>query len=94
MRGSPVFLRGFLEDLHVQSLLGHHLLQPRIFFLKGLQLLGHLRLHAAALLTLAVIRLLGNLQLLADFQDFFPLTEFHVDATKSGDYLVYTVTFL
>ena len=28
VRGLPVSLRGFLEDLHVEGLVGHQLLQP------------------------------------------------------------------
>ena len=32
--GLPVSLRGFLENLHVQSLLSHQLLQPSVFFLQ------------------------------------------------------------
>lgn len=41
VRGLPVSLRGFLENLHVQGLLGNHLLQPGILLLESLQLLGH-----------------------------------------------------
>ena len=33
VRGLPVSLRGFLQNLHIKSLLGHHLLQSTILFL-------------------------------------------------------------
>ena len=66
VRGLPVSLRGFLEDLHVQSLLSDHLLQRSVLFLQSFEFLGHLRLHATNLLPPAVIGLLGNLKLLAD----------------------------
>ena len=39
VRGLPVSLRGFLEDLHVQSLLGDHLLRPSVLFLQDFEFL-------------------------------------------------------
>ena len=68
VRGLPISRRGFLQNLHVESLLGHHLLQPSILILQRLELLGHFRLHASDLLSPAVIRLLGDLKLFADRQ--------------------------
>ena len=59
-RGSEVSLGGFLQDQHVQSLIGDQLLEPGILFLKCTQLLGHLWSHAAVLLTPAVVSLLSD----------------------------------
>ena len=60
-QGSPVSLCGFLHNLHVQGLLGHELLQAGVLFLERLELFGHLRRHAAILLTPTVVSLGGNL---------------------------------
>jgi hypothetical protein len=70
----PVFPGGFLGDLHIKSLLGHHLLQPNILFLKGFQFLCHLRLHTSIFLTRAVIRLCGNPKHLASVRNRLPFT--------------------
>ena len=48
VRGLPVSLRSFFQNVHVESLFGHHLFQPRILFLEGLKLLRHLRLPVGA----------------------------------------------
>lgn len=45
-----VSLGSLLEDLHIEGLLGDHLLQPYVLFFQSFQLLGHLRLHATILL--------------------------------------------
>ena len=35
VRGLPVSLRGFLQNIHIESLVSHELLQASVFFLKG-----------------------------------------------------------
>ena len=35
VRGLPVSLRGFLQNIHIESLVSHELLQANVFFLKG-----------------------------------------------------------
>jgi hypothetical protein len=78
VRSLPVSLRGFLGDLHIKSLLGHHLLQPSILFLKGFQFLPHLRLHISIFLTRAVIRLFGNPKHLASIRNRLPFTRLNI----------------
>ena len=78
VQGLPVSLGGLLEDLHIESLLGNHLLQPCVLFLQSLELLGHLRLHATLLLPPAIIVLFGDLQQLANFGHLLTLAEFHI----------------
>ena len=87
--GLPVSLRRFFEDLHVEGLVGHQLLQPGILFLEGLQLLDHLRLHPTILLSPAIVSLLGNLKLLTDLRNLLPLAEFNIGLTQLGNTLVY-----
>jgi len=94
VRGLPVSLRGFLHNLHVQSLLGHHLLQPHILFLQSLEFLRHLRLHATLLLTPAVIGLFCDSHQLANFRNFLPLAKLYIRTTQLGDDLIHTMTFL
>ena len=48
LRHASVWAGGLLEDQHVQGLVRHQLLQPRVLLLELLKLLGHLRLHPAA----------------------------------------------
>jgi len=47
--GLTVSLHGFLQHLHVENLLVHHLLQPDNLFLQGFELLRHLRLQPVVL---------------------------------------------
>jgi hypothetical protein len=47
-RGTLVWAGGLLEDQHVQSPVGHQLLQPRVLLLNLLKLLRHLRIHPTA----------------------------------------------
>ena len=83
VRGLPVSLRGFLQDLHVQSLLRHHLLQPSVLLLKRLQLHDHVGLHAPILLSPAIVRLLGDLNQLADLGNLPALAKLHVRSTSA-----------
>ena len=74
-QGLPVSLRGFLQYLHVESLLGHQLLQPPILFFQGPQLLDHVGGHPAVLLTPAVVGLIGNAERLTDLGHLLALTQ-------------------
>ena len=97
VRGLPVSLRGFLQNLHVESLFGHHLLHPDILFSQGFELLRHLRLHAAELMPSAVIRVISLLRdsnQFANFRNVLPLAKLHIRSTQLGDHLIHTVTFL
>ena len=94
VQGLPVSLGSLLENLHIESLLGDHLLQPCVLFLQSLQLLGHLRLHATVLLSPAIIRLFGDFQQLAGLGHLLALTEFNIGFTKFGNDLIHCVTFL
>ena len=94
VRGLPVSLRGFLEDLHVQSLLGDHLFQPSVLFLQGFEFLGHFRLHATILLPPAAIGLLGDLKLLAELKHLCALTKQHIRWTQLRNDLIYRMSFL
>ena len=49
LRHAGVWAGGLLEDQHVQGLVRHQLLQPRVLLLELLKLLGHLRVHAPEL---------------------------------------------
>ena len=77
---------------------GDHLLQPRVLFLQGLQLLGHLWFHATILLPPAIIGLFGNFRrrLLATYKFRAPSSpcRFQNRLTKSGNNLIHCVTFL
>ena len=77
VQGLPVSLGSILENLHIVSLLGNHLLLPCDLFLQSFQLLGHLWFHATGLLTPAIIRLFGNFQQLSRFGHLLTLTEFY-----------------
>ena len=92
--GLTVFLRGFLEDLHVQSLPGDHPLQLSVLFLQNFECHGHLRLHATNLLTPAVIGLFCDPDQLKLFRNFLPLAKLYIRATQLGNDLIHTVTFL
>ena len=94
VRGLLVSLRGFLQNLHIQRLLGDHLFQPNVLFLQGFEFLGHFRLHATLLLPPAVIGLLGNLKLLAELRHLCALTKKHVRSTQLGNDLIYRMLFL
>ena len=82
VRGLPVSLRSFLQNVHVESLFGHHLFQPRILFLEGLKLLRHLRLHTVDLLPQTVIGLFSDPKLLADLGHLRVLTKKYVSTTQ------------
>ena len=82
VRGLPVSLRSFLQNLHVESLFGHHLFQPRILFLKGLKLFRHLRLPTPVLLPPTVLGLFSDLKLLADLGHLRVLAEKYVSTTQ------------
>ena len=60
VQGLPVSLGSLLEDLHIESLLGDHLLQPCVLLFQSFQLLGHLWFHATVLLPPAIISLFGD----------------------------------
>ena len=60
VQGLAVSIGGLLEDLHIESLLGNHLLQPCVLFLQSFQLLRHLWFHTTVLLPPAIIRLFGD----------------------------------
>ena len=94
VRGLPVSLRSFLQNLHVESLFGHHLLQPSILILQRLELLGHFRQPAAVLLPSAVIRLFCDPNQLTNFRNFLAFAKLHIRSTQLGDNLVHTMTFL
>ena len=81
VRGLPVSLRGFLQDIHIESLLCHELLQTSILFLKGFEFLRHLWLHPSVFLTPAVVSLLRDIERLADLRDLLPLAELHIRLT-------------
>ena len=91
VRGLPVSLRGFLQNLHIKSLLRYHLLQPSILFLQGFKF--HLRLHANDLLTPAVIGLFCDPNQIANFRNFFAFVKLHIRSTQLGNNLVHTMTF-
>src|SRR5579864_341212 len=62
--GSGVSPDGLLQDLLVESQIGHGLFEPAILFLQVLEALHVVGLHAAVLMAPAKVRLLGNAQLL------------------------------
>ena len=75
-----------------EDMLCHHLLQPSILPLQGLQLLRHFRLHAIACLRPAVISLQGDLKLLVGLGH--PLAKLHVRSTQLGTDLVNGMSLL
>ena len=92
VRGLPVSLRGFLENLHAESLVGYQLIQPDILFLKRLQLFHHLQLYPATLLTPTAISLFRDPNQIANFRNFLLLAELLIRSTQLGDNLVHTMT--
>ena len=94
VRGLPVSLCGFLQNIHVESLFGHPLFQSCILFFESLELLRHLRLHAAVLLSPAVIGLFSNLQLLADLGHLHALAEKNIRSTQIRNDLIHRMSFL
>jgi len=87
-RGSPVWAGGLLQDLYIERLLGHQLLQAGILFLQSPQLLGHLRRHPAILLALAIVRLLRDLERFTDLGHLLTLAQSYIRLTQFLDDLV------
>jgi len=73
LRGLPVSLCGFLQNLHIQSLFGYQLFQATVLFLERLKLLGQLWIHTAILLTPAGVGLHVDFQQSTDFGDILSL---------------------
>ena len=73
VRGLPVSLRGFLQNIHIESLVSQEFLQASILFLKGFQFLRHLWFHPSVLLAPAIVSLLRDIESLADLWNLLPL---------------------
>ena len=67
--GSEVSPVHFLEHVDIESLLGDHLLQPRVFLLELSEPFRVVGLHAAVLALPAMPGSLGNLEVLAHLFD-------------------------
>jgi hypothetical protein len=81
-------------DPHIQSLMRHQLLQPRVLLLEFLKLLGHLRIHPAVLRSPAVLRLLADTQPSADIGHACTLPKVNVSLPKHTHDLLCTATLL
>ena len=80
--GLEVSPGGFLEDSVIQGDIGHQLLQPAVLLLQFLKSLCLIHPHAAVLFAPAVIGLLGDTQLPANFTYRGALAEQYISLTQ------------
>src|SRR3972149_1118361 len=91
--GSPFSLQGLLQDLLVQGLFGHQLLEPCVLHLQLFESLGLVGLHAPVLVPPAVEGRLRHLQLLANLSDTLALGKHPIRLPKLADDLLRTGPF-
>src|SRR6185295_4526394 len=83
--GSEVSRGGFPQDLHIQGLIRHYLLQPGDLLLLLLEPLGLVSPQTAVFLTPAVVRLLRDPQLLRHLAYRLTLGNLNLGFTQLAD---------
>jgi len=92
--GSEVSPGCLLQNSIVEGLISHYLPKAGVFLLQSPQLFDHIRAHAAVFPPPTVIRVLADVDLLADFRDTLSLTNEHISLPELGHNLGSSVFLL